>query len=94
MYAGDGRILGGYEDWSKQLKKYNDETEWWLSWETDNVKVEVLSTTSASCTYEFEYSKIVVGGETFSARGAWTAVFKKYGNRWKVIQTNGTHIVL
>jgi hypothetical protein len=36
--------------------------------------------------------RLQVEGETQRFKGAWTHVFNKYGDDWRVIQSNGTHI--
>ena len=92
VFAGDGVILGGYDEWVELVTQLTADTEKWLKWEINNVHVEVLSENAASCTFEFEYAKLTRNGATERLRGAWTYVFKKNGGSWKVIQTNGTHV--
>lgn len=48
---------------------------------------------AATATVEFENSRTTTAGVTVNVKGAWTYVFKKYDGKWRVIQTNGTHIV-
>jgi ketosteroid isomerase-like protein len=94
VFAGDGRILGGYDDWAELTAQHNAETEKWLKWEYRNVHVAVLSRDAASCTTEIEMSKLNVDGSTLRLKVAWTYVFKKFGDTWKVIHSNGTHVEL
>ena len=91
LFAGDGVILGGYEEWAPLTTKHNAETKRWLRWNWHNVHVVVLSQNAASATVALDYSKISTDGDTVSADGSWTYVFKKYDGDWKVIQTNGSH---
>lgn len=92
VFAGDGEILGGHDEWVALLARYNEETEKWTNWQRRNVNVAVLSRDVASLTFEFEYAKINKDGSTVDAHGAWTYVFKRRDGGWVVVHTNGTHI--
>jgi ketosteroid isomerase-like protein len=92
VFAGDGTILGGSREWYDKLDWYDQDTDKWNSWEWRNVHVEPLAMDAASATLEFENSRTTRAGETVRIKGAWTYVFKKYDGKWRVIQTNGTHV--
>lgn len=92
VFAGDGTILGSSEEWYEKLDWYHNDTEKWNHWEYRNLHVEALARDAASATVEFENSRTTTAGETVRVKGAWTYVFKKYDGKWRVIQTNGTHI--
>jgi ketosteroid isomerase-like protein len=94
VFAGDGVIIGGYDELSALLTRSHEETERWLKWESYNVNVAVLSRDAASYTYEFEYAKIKKDGSTLNTRGSWTSVFRKREGVWKVVHANGTHLQL
>ena len=92
VFAGDGSILGGSKIWYEKLEWYHQDTAKWNSWEWRKLHVEPLASDAASATVEFENSRNKSTGGTVMVRGAWTYVFKKYGDKWRVIQPNGTHI--
>lgn len=92
VFAGDGAILGGHEEWSATLRQYGEEVDRWLKFEYRNVHVAALSTNAATATAEFEHSRVTVDGDTVNVRGAWTYVFKKSDEKWDVVHTNGTHV--
>lgn len=93
VFAGDGTILGGSKEWYDKLDWYDKDTEKWNHWVYRNLHVEALAMDAASATVEFENSRTTTAGVTVNVKGAWTYVFKKYDGKWRVIQTNGTHIV-
>ena len=92
VFAGDGTILGGYKEWAELLRQYDQENEKWNYWDIRNLHVVVLSRDTAAATLEFEYSIEKTNGETLRQKGAWTYVFKNFDGKWRVIQTNGTHL--
>ena len=94
VIAGDGKMTGGYDDWGKQLLGFIEGREKMLSWEWRNVRISVLSRTAASATYEFEHTESLKKGGTFGVKGTWTYVFTKEDGRWKIVQSNGTHVPL
>ena len=94
VFAGDGRILGGYEEWAKLTTQHNAETEKWLKWDYGDMHIVVLGQNAATCTTEIEMGKLNVDGSTQNLKVVWTYVFKRHGDVWRVIQTNGTHIEL
>ena len=91
VYAGDGRVLGGYKEWHASMKNFVQTTKQVLSWNNQNIHIKALSDNAASYTMEFEVSFIGVKGDTSHVKGAWTYVFEKSNGKWKVIHTNGTH---
>jgi ketosteroid isomerase-like protein len=91
-FAGDGTILGGYEEWAPTTMGHIAETKEWLAWNWNTVHVVPLSKEGATATVEFDASWINLQGDTLSLAGSWTYVFKKAGGVWKVVQTNGTHV--
>ena len=93
VFAGDGIILGGHNEWSNTLRQYEEQVETWLKFDYTNMNIEILSLDVASVTTEFEHSRITFEGDTVNVRGAWTYVFKKSNDEgWDVVQTNGTHV--
>jgi ketosteroid isomerase-like protein len=94
VFAGDGRILGGIDAWIRQTTRDYEETQSWEIWDWQNVQILVLSDGAASATLEFRYRWVDAEGVTQNSRGAWTYVFRKEGDQWKVVHTNGTHVSL
>jgi len=92
IIAGDGKIIGGYKEWTDQQRAFASITDHYIFWENKNINVEVLSRNAACYTMEFNNGRISTSGDTLNTKGAWTYVFKKYNGDWKVIQTNGAHI--
>lgn len=92
VFAGDRKILGGYEAWVDVLNQWAETTDRYLYWNNSNIKIEVLSRNAACYTMEFDNERISAAGDTLNTKGSWTYVFKKYDDGWRVIQTNGTHI--
>ena len=94
VFAGDGVILGGYDEWTSLMSQRSGETEQWLHFNFHNVKVVVLSRNAASATVELDNRRVWANGDTASTGGAWTYVLRKDEGEWKVIQTTGTHVEL
>ena len=90
IFAGDGRILGGYKEWTDDMSQFTEITNRFPYWENKNIKIEVLSRNAASYTMEFDNGRIGVTGDTLHTKGAWTYVFRRDKGDWRVIQTNGT----
>ncbi len=89
VHAGDGRIFGGYQEWSTWLRNnVNDE---WLYWNNTEIHIVALSRSAASYTTNFEYAW-VRDGETHEIQGSWTYVFRKSDSGWQVVHSNGAHI--
>lgn len=91
VYAGDGRVLGGYKEWHARMKDFVQTTQRVLFWSNQNIHIKALSDNAASYTMDFEVDFIGVKGDTSHVKGAWTYVFEKTNGKWKVIHTNGTH---
>ena len=93
VFAGDGSILGGYEEWAPIARQDNELAQEWIHWTWGNVHILPLSPDAASATLEFEYEKILVAGDTVTGYGSWTYVFKKGPDGWQVHHANGHHPV-
>jgi ketosteroid isomerase-like protein len=94
VFAGDGRILGGFQAWKAETTRHYQATRKWDLWEWQNIHVLPISESAASATLEFRFRWVDTKGATHNARGAWTYVFMKVAGKWKVVHTNGTHIEL
>lgn len=90
IHAGDGSILGGYQEWSSWLKEWNNPARDWLYWNNEDIHVIVLDKNIATYTMNFE-NAYVENMDTSRTTGAWTFVFRKDEETWKVIASNGTH---
>ena len=79
VFAGDGRILGGFEAWKAEITRYYKQTRSWEQWDWQSVHIVALEETAASTTVEFRFRWIDSDGKTQNSRGAWTYVFVKSG---------------
>jgi hypothetical protein len=93
VFAGDGVVLGGFEDWVPITTNDNDQTERWIHWTWSNVHILPLARNAASATLEFDYEKVLVTGETTRGYGSWTYVMQRTESGWQVFHGNGHHIV-
>lgn len=94
VFAGDGRILGGFQAWKAETTRHYEDTRHWEQWEWQNIHVLPISEYAASATMEFRLRWVDIRGRTHNMRGAWTYVFMKMAGKWKVVHTNGTHVAL
>jgi len=90
IHAGDGIVVGGYEEWTNWMREWFNPDRIWLYWKGSNVNTVVLSNEAAVYTYNFE-DAYVDELDTTRVEGAWTFVFRKENKEWKVIASNGTH---
>jgi ketosteroid isomerase-like protein len=93
VFAGDGIILGGLNEWAPIMQQNNDAADRWVHWTWDNVHILPLSRNAGSATVEFTYQKILVSGDTVNGFGSWTYVLKRNSEGWQVYQSNGHHLV-
>ena len=93
VFAGDGAILGGYDEWATIARRDNEHVDHWIHWTWNNVHVLPLSRNSASATLEFNYEKVLLSGENVKGYGSWTYVFRRTPDGWKVFHSNGHHPV-
>ena len=92
VHAGDGRVFGDHEAWTKWLKENTDKTDEWLYWNNSEIHVAVLARDSAAYTMNFENS-FVEDGETRTVTGSWTYVLRKTDAAgWQVVHSNGHHV--
>ena len=94
VFAGDGRILGGFEAWRTETTKHYKATRHWEQWDWQSVHILPLAPSAASATLEARFRWVDTDGLTHNLRGAWTYVFVKSDDGWKVVHTNGTHVKL
>ncbi len=52
----------------------------------------VLAGDAASFTTEYEWTIVTTAGDTVTAHGSWTYVFKSFDGEWKVVHSAGTHL--
>lgn len=90
VHAGDGSVFGNYEKWSNHMRNWNDPKRNWLYWNNKDIHVIVLSHDAAVYTMNFENAS-VLKADTNRVTGSWTYVFRKEGEQWKVIASNGMH---
>lgn len=92
VLAGDGSLTIGYDTWATQIREIVAGTASVLHAEYKNPHIYVLARDAASYSMEFDWSMATTAGDTVSATGAWTYVFKRLDGEWKVVQSAGTHL--
>ena len=93
VFAGDGAILGGYDEWAPIARQDNETTDRWIHWTWDNVHILPLSPEAGSATVEVTYQKILLTGDTVNGSGSWTFVLRREPEGWQVVHGNGHHLV-
>ena len=93
VHAGDGKIFGGYEEWSSYVANSLEAVDEYLYWNNSDIHVVVLARNAAAYTMNFEVAT-VTDGEKNEISGSWTYVFRKSESGWQVIQSNGAHVGL
>ena len=53
-----------------------------------------LAPDAAVCSTEFEWSFGLDSGEHLRSQGAWTYVFKRIGETWRIVHLGGAHVFL
>lgn len=92
VMGGDGKIkFTNYADLDQYLKKAFTGIQKYTELEILSLYPYVLCRDAAACTTLFKGKWLTASGDTVVSNGCWTAVFKKFGNEWKVVQENGTH---
>ena len=92
VIAGDGELTVGYDAWADFIRQSIVEFPVVNSITTRNPHVYVIGLDAASYTVEFEWSMTSAEGETTSARGTWTYVFRHLDGEWRVVHSAGTHL--
>jgi ketosteroid isomerase-like protein len=59
-----------------------------------NLHVYPLAPDAAVCSAEFEWSFGLDSGDHLRSEGAWTYVFKRIGETWRIVHSGGTHVFL
>jgi ketosteroid isomerase-like protein len=92
VFAGDGSLIAGYDGFGTQLRAASAATAAVLDLSASNEHLFVLARDVAALSLEFEGTMVTVAGDTVRSRGAWTYVFKQFGDGWKVVHSAGTHV--
>ena len=69
VFAGDGRILGGFEVWKAETTRHDGQTRSWEQRDWQSVHIGPLSKTAASATLEFRFRWVDSDGRTRNGRG-------------------------
>jgi len=93
VMGSDGKILyTDFNSYKEGITQTFETFERFTKLKCTKMFVYVLASDAASCTTEFEGTILTKDGDSFIHNGSWTFVFKKFGNDWKVVQENGTHL--
>jgi ketosteroid isomerase-like protein len=92
VIARDGTMIVGYKEWVSTM-----EAEVAAMAEVNNIEllnphVCVLAPDVASYSMEFRFSFTLVGGEKVNLHGSFMYVFKYLDDRWRVVNSAGTHL--
>ncbi len=82
----------GYDAWAERLRDNQAKRPTVNSIAKSNEHVYVLARDAVSYSLEFEWSMTTIEGDTLKSRGAWTYVFKKFEDTWRVVHSAGTHL--
>ena len=91
-FAGDGTLVVGYGPWAEQIRTVVATMEAVSNVQRSNPHVYVLAEDAASYSMEYGWTMTSKEGETVNAKGSWTYVFVRFPDRWRVVQSAGTHI--
>jgi len=92
VFGAEGKILfTSYDDFEKHMKTSFAGNQKYTELEILSLYPYVLCRDAAACTTLFKGKWLTASGDTVVSNGCWTAVFKKFGNEWKVVQENATH---
>ncbi|MFC2124612.1 YybH family protein [Bacteroidota bacterium] len=92
VFAGDGSLVVGYENYAAQLKDVIPKTTKVNNIEKKKPHIYVLAKDAVSYTMEYSWSMIRESGDTINAKGSWLYVFKKFDDKWQVVHSAGAHI--
>lgn len=93
IFGGEGKIIfRSYTEYQTALKKVFSTTQRFTEMSISELYVYALSENAATCITEFKSKILITSGDTLINNGCWTMVFKKFDDKWKIIQENGTHL--
>ncbi len=92
VYADFGNPTLGYDDYADFLRGFVESGMSITSLEVDPPHIVVLSSSVASSSFEYSWTMADAEGNSLSAVGAWTYVFKKIDGVWQVVHSTGAHL--
>jgi len=93
IFAIDGRIIyADYESYRSGAEASYAKVQKFIESKRTNSLIVALAETAAACTTEFQSKYLNTSGDTVILNGCKTFVFKKIGDKWKIVQENGTHL--
>ena len=92
VMAGDGKMETIYDSTVTQRYRNAFSTiKEVLHFKFSNGLAHVINRDAVSYTTKFDWGFVNVSGDTLKSNGSWLYVFKKSGEKWRVIQSAGTH---
>lgn len=96
-----GYIMGGegqlkyrsYAEYQSATKAAFNGIKRFTEMQIAELYVYPLSKDAATCTTLFKSKFLTIAGDTLVNNGCWTFVFKKFENKWKIVQENGAHTI-
>lgn len=93
VFAIDGKITyPDYESYRAWAEESYSVVPKFIETKRPRSYIYVLAKDAASCTTEFQSKYLTINGDTIILNGCKTFVLKKFGEEWKIVQENGTHI--
>ena len=94
VMAADGALLVGWDAHVEFFREGLKPLRTGDYFRFKNVNVYPLASDAAVCSAQFEWSFGLDSGEHLRSEGAWTYVFKRIGETWRIVHSGGAHVFL
>jgi ketosteroid isomerase-like protein len=94
VMAPDGKLLVGWDAHVEFFREGLKALKAADYFRFKNMQVYPLAPDAAVCSAEFEWSFGLDSGEHLRSEGAWTYVFKRIGETWRIVHSGGAHVFL
>lgn len=92
IWAADGIIIKGRDDIADWMQEALSPIEKWNYTNYGEATIYVMGLNAVVHTVDFEESLTMSTGDTIVIKGAWTNVFKRSNDQWKVIHSAASHL--
>jgi ketosteroid isomerase-like protein len=94
VMAADGKLLVGWDAHVEFFREGLSALRTGDYFRFKNTHVCPLAPDAAVCSTEFEWSFRLDTGEQLRSEGAWTYVFRRIGDTWRIVHSGGAHVFL
>jgi ketosteroid isomerase-like protein len=94
VMAADGKLIVGWDAHVEFFREGLKPLTTGDYFRFKNVHVYPLALDAAVCSAEFEWSFGSDAGEHLRSEGAWTYVFRRIGQTWRIVHSGGAHVFL